>query len=296
MSQQKKLIAPALVVVAAFGMAAMAEEIHYDVFVTASGTTLVIGGYDDAAQVATLPAGQMRVFGGHVVGTGTAGPYESEAPGEPGFRAGTQTFLNGPNMTPSGTYTALPGNSPLSFNFQPFTIGATTRNLFFWDGSGTVNFGPVGSNVALGLTKYGGGGWTASISGTTAAIAAGNTIQNTGNGPTTTGQVHTHLYTSISKNAAAPDQGFYLFSLELAMPGYASSESLYFVYGAKDPLNLAPQFTDLEAFEVAHGLAEEWVENNLVAVPEPSSVALAGLGVAGLAVRAWRRRRAGGKV
>lgn len=33
----------------------------------------------------------------------------------------------------------------------------------------------------------------------------------------------------------------------------------------------------------------------LVPVPEPSSVALAGLGVAGLAVRAWRRRRAGGK-
>lgn len=290
MSQRDTWIGLALIGTIAFAAVAPAEELHYDVFVTASGTTLVVGGFDDDAGVATIPVDQMRVFGGHVVGSGTAVPYESEEPGEPGFRAGTQAFLNGANTTPSGTYTALPGGVPLTFNFQPITVGAATRNLFFWDGSGTVNFGPVGSDVVLGLKKYGPETWTASISGTTAAMAAGNIIQTTS--ANSVGQVHTHLFTSISKTGAAPDQGFYLFSLELGMTGYASSESLYFVYGALDPLNLAPQFTDLADFEEAHGLAEVWVETNLVAVPEPSSMMLAGCGVLGLVGIGLRRRMA----
>jgi hypothetical protein len=271
----------------------LAEEVHYDVFVTSSGTgsQLVIGGYDDGSNTASIPVDQMRVFGGHVIGTGTTNPFESEAPGEPGFRAGTQAFLSGTNTTPSGVYTAFGGNQGLSFNFQPITVGDSTRNLLFWNGAGAVDFIPVGSNVVLGLTKPGGTGWTASINGATAGVAAGNTIQNTSSGPTTTGQVHTHLFTSISADGAAPDQGFYLFALQLGMAGYTSSDPIYFVYGAYDPGALAPQFADLAAFEAAHGLAEGWVETNLVApVPEPSAVALAGIGLAAVGATALRRR------
>lgn len=286
-------LACAIVCAVFCGQIANAEGVHYDVFVTASGTNLIIGGFDDAATVAVVPEGQMRVFGGEVIGSGTTAAFESSAPGEPGFRASPQSSLNNPSlMTPANTYSALAGSTPLTFNFQPITIGAVTRNLYFWDGTGDVAFSPVGSNVVLGLQKKGAGGWTSSINGSFASIVAGNTIQNTG----ATGSVHTHLYTSIANNGAAPDQGFYLYSLQLQMTGYASSDPLYFVYGALDPSALAPQFADLEAFEAAHGLAEGWVETNLVAVPEPSSVALAGLGVAGLAIRAWRRRQAAGKV
>ena len=266
---------------------AHAEGVHYDVFVTSSGTNLVIGGYDDANTIAIVPEGQMKVFGGEVVGSGTGSPFESEAPGEPGFRASPQSVLNNSSLTtPAGTYSALAGSTPLTFNFQPITIGAMTRNLYFWDGTGDVNFSPVGPNVVLGLTKTGAGGWTSSINGSSSGVLVGNTIQNTGS----TGFVHTHLYTSIAENGAAPDQGFYLYSLQLQMTGYASSDPVYFVFGAIDPLALAPQFADLEAFESAHGLAEGWVESNLVAVPEPSSIALAGLGVAGLTGAVLRRR------
>ncbi|MCX7412314.1 MAG: PEP-CTERM sorting domain-containing protein [Planctomycetia bacterium] len=266
---------------------ALAEDVHYDVFVTASGTSLIIGGYDDANTVAIVPEGQLRVFGGEVVGTGTAAAFESSAPGEPGFRASTQSNLNNPSLTtPANMYTALPGLAPLTFNFQPITIAASTRNLYFWDGSGSVAFSPVGANVVLGLEKQGAGGWTSSIDGSAAGVLAGNTIQTTGS----TGSVHTHLYTSLAKSGAAPDQGFYLYSLQLQMTGYTPSDSLYFVFGALDPTALAPQFADLVAFEAAHGLAEGWVESNLVAVPEPSSIALAGLGIGSVAFAALRRR------
>lgn len=266
---------------------ARADELHYDVFVTASGTSLVIGGYDDDATVAYVPAGQLRVFGGEVVGTGTAAPYESEAPGEPGFRAASQAFLDGSSMTPTGVYTALSGSTALTFSFQPIAIDAASRNLFFWNGAGAVAFAPVGANVTLGLTKQGAGGWTSSINGASSAVVAGNVIQTT----SASGGVHTHLFTEIAQDGAAPEQGFYLFALELGMNGYSSSDPLYFVFGALDPLSLAPQFADLAAFEEAHGLAEGWVETNLVApVPEPSALALAGIGLAAVGVGALRRR------
>ncbi len=274
---------------------ARAEEIHYDVFVTSSGTSLVIGGYDDVNTVAVIPAEQLRVFGGEVVGSGTAGPYVSDAPGEPGFRASPQASLNNPSLTtPANTYTALTGSAALTFTFEPMTIGAQTKNLFFWDGADAVSFAPVASGVSLSLVKQGGSGWTASINGDSAGVIAGNTIQVTGS---TTGSVHTHLFTSIDDAGAAPAQGFYLYSLQMHMNGYASSDPLYFVFGALDPLSLPPQFADLAAFEEAHGLAEGWVETNLVApVPEPSALALAGIGLAAVGVGALRRRaRSSGK-
>lgn len=265
---------------------AQAEAVHYDVFVTSSGTgtKLVIGGYDDDALTATVPAEQMRVFGGEVVGSGTAAPYESAAPGEPGFRAGSQSFLDNPSlMSPAAVYKALSGSAALTFTFQPIAIGAATRNLFYWDGVGAVQFAPIGGNVVLGLEKQGAGGWTALITGTSSGVVSGNTIQNS----TATGGVHTHLFTSIGTDGAAPAQGFYLFSIQLAMAGYNPSDPLYFVFGALDPDNLAPQFADFAAFEAAHGAAELWVEETM-AVPEPTAWLLT---VCGAATIAGARRR-----
>lgn len=282
-----RLIAAPVVSILLAG-AARAADVHYDVFVTSSGTSLVIGGYDDAATTAEVPEGQMRVFGGEVVpATGTAAPYESASPGEPGFRAATQSFLNNPALTtPAGVYTALPGSTPLTFSFQPVTIGSDSRNLFYWDGNGAVAFAPAANDVALDLTKQGGGGWTAGITGSSAAVIAGNTIQTTTGGGSP-GTVHTHLFTSIGKAGAAPDQGFYLYSLQLGMTGFAPSEPLYFVYGALDPAALTLE--QLEEFEVAHGLAEAWVETNLAAVPEPATLGLVGVALVGI-VGAARRR------
>lgn len=271
----------AALAILALATASPAEETHYDVFVTSSGTTLVIGGFDDAALTATVPADQMRVFGGEVTGT-TSAPYESADPGEPGFRAATQSFLNNPSLTtPAGVYTALPGGTPLTFSFLPMSINAATRNLYYWSGTGSVAFAPAAADVSLDLTQQGAGGWTAGITGASAGVIPGNTIQVTSAGASA-GTVHTHLFTSIGQAGGTPDQGFYLYSLQLGMTGMQSSEPLYFVYGALDPNALSP--TELDDFEVAHGLAEVWVENNLAAVPEPAGCALLGLGLAAVAV------------
>jgi hypothetical protein len=291
-SALSRLVAPPASLAVLLVGTALAQDVHYDVFVTSSGTSLVIGGYDDAATTAEVPDGQMRVFGGEVVpATGTAAPYESASPGEPGFRAATQSFLNNASLTtPAGVYTALPAATPLTFSFLPITIGSDSRNLFYWDGTGAVAFAPAADSVSLDLTKQGGGGWTAGITGTSAGTIPGNTIQSTSSGGSA-GTVHTHLFTSIAKAGSAPDQGFYLYSLELGMTGLQSSEPLYFVFGALDPDALTPaQLTD---FETAHGLAEVWVENNLAAVPEPATLSMIGLGVASLAGMARRRAVAG---
>lgn len=271
------------------GGPAPAQDPHYDVFVTSSGGSLVIGGYDDAATTATIPADQMQVFGGEVVPAAAPGPYESASPGDPGFRGATQSFLNNPALTtPAGVYTALPGGTPLTFSFLPISIGGTSRNLFYWSGTGAVAFAPLAADVTLDLTKQGGGGWTAGISGTSAGPAAGNTIQVTSTGASV-GTVHTHLFTSIAKAGAAPDQGFYLYSLGLRMTGLSDSKPLYFVYGALDPATMTSQ--QLLDFETAHGDAEAWVTNNLAAVPEPTTglALMAGLG---MALTCGTRRRA----
>jgi len=266
----------------------LAGEGHYDVFVTSSGTSLVIGGFDDTASTAEVPADQMRVFAGEVVPTtGPAAPYASASPGEPGFRAATQSFLNNAALTtPAGVYTALPPDAPLTFSFMPISIGSDTRNLYFWNGVGPVAFAPAAADVTLGLTKQGAGGWTQGITGASAEVIAGNTIQETGTG-SAAGFVHTHLFTSIGKAGGAPDQGFYLYSLEMGVPGFQPSAPLYFVFGALDPAALTP--AEDAAFKATHELAEVWVENNLAAVPEPSGLALVGVALAGAA--GWSRRR-----
>jgi NOL1/NOP2/fmu family ribosome biogenesis protein len=265
---------------------ALADEAHYDVFVTGSAGRLVIGGYDDAATTAIVPADQLRVFGGEVVPSGTSGPYESASPGEPGFRAATQSFLNNAALTtPAGVFSALPAATPLTFSFLPISIGADTRNLFYWSGTGAVAFAPAAADVALDLTKQGGGGWTAGITGASAGVIPGNTIQVTSSGGSA-GAVHTHLFASIGKAGSAPDQGFYLYSLGLQMSGMTDADPLYFVFGAVDPAALTPQeFAD---FETAHGSAELWVENNLAAVPEPAALPLMA-GLAAAAAVGWRR-------
>lgn len=258
---------------------------HFDVFVTSNGpgTQLVIGGYDDGLGTAIVPVDQMRVFEGEVVGTGAA-PYESGAPGEPGFRAGNQTFLNSGSMTPANVYTALAASTNLTFNFQPITIGVDSRNLFFWDGVGAVDFAPIASSYGLDLTRPGGGGWTVGIDGSTNSVVAGNTIQTT----SSVGVVHNHLYTSIDNLGGAPDQGFYLYSLQFEMAGYSASDSIYFVYGALDPSLLTP--AQLADFEIAHAGAATWVQDNLVPVPEPSTYALLALGAAAIPLVRLRRR------
>ena len=287
MSMTLRCLCAALLLLISLPTIGRTEEVHYDVFVTSKDGGIVIGGFNDGDGTASVPADQLRVFGGEAIGTfnGSA-PYESEAPGEPGFRASTQADLDNATKTdPAGTYTALPGGTALNFSFLPFTIGSDTRNLFFWNGTGAVAFAPVASAITVNLQLPGGSGWIQGINGGSNGVIAGNNpIATTG----ASGTIHTHLFTQIANGGSAPTQGFYLFSLGFQMTGLTDSLPIYFVYGAVDPDNV--QGGTLADFETAHGAAEAWVESNLVAVPEPSSLVLAGLGGVGMAGCLVRRR------
>jgi hypothetical protein len=262
-------------------------EVFFDVFVTSTGTgsQLVIGGYDDGLSTGVVPEGQMRVFKAEVSGDISGpNPYKTVGVGHPAFQALRQSRLNSSEVTPANVYTQLTPNTPLAFSFLPITIGASSRNLFFWNGTGVVDFSPVGSDVTLSLIKGGTEPWTESINGGSNSVITGNTIATT----SSVGQVHTHLITEIGDNGGVPAQGFYLFSLQLQMTGYAPSESLYFVYGALDYADIQNEQTLLE-FRAANTLAGGWVHDNLVVVPEPSAAALLGLATAAHPLLCWFR-------
>jgi hypothetical protein len=269
-------VAVAMALASVTSVVVRAEQVFFDVLVTSTGTgsQLVFGGFDDDGTATGLvPEGQMRVFQAEVSGafSGTAA-YVTGEPGYPGFQALAQTLLDNPGVMTTPGYIALAAARPLTFSFLPITIGTVSQNLFFWDGIGAVNFSPVGANVVLSLIKGGTSSWTQSINGGQNGVIPGNTIDTTKN----SGNIHEHLNAAIAKDGGVPDQGFYLFSLELQMTGYDPSESLYFVYGALDYDNI--QYgQNLAAFDAAHALASDWVENNLVVVPEPSTAALMAL-------------------
>lgn len=95
--------------------------------------------------------------------------------------------------------------------------------------------------------------------------------------------LHGHLDFSLSPGTAL--DGVYGLVLQVTSPSFQSSDPFLLAIA-----NIAGGELTLAGIEYG----EEAIFN--AAVPEPSSVALAGLGVAGLAIRAWRRRRAAGKV
>lgn len=275
-----------LLVLVGWSCRSTAEEVHvhYDVLVTSStfaGPRLVIGGYNHADSSLIIPAGEMRVFGGNAVGSDPGAAYQSDS--EPGFEAATQPALDGNGLS---AYQSLSGSTSLTFSFLPISIGATTRNLLFWDGiGGSPSFAPVSDDMVLSLDRYGAGSWTRSISGSSATTVPGAEIAKT----SATGDLHKHLFVSLTDSGTAPPQGFFLFSLTMQMAGYTDSEPLYFVFGAYDPLVVTG--SALTAFEAAHESAMTWVENNVVAVPEPSGLVLAGLGALGAFRAVVRRRR-----
>lgn len=258
-----------------------AAEVHYDVLVTSLSGTLVTGGYSHADGSAVAP---LRVFKGDALGIGTTDPYQSEE--EPGFEAANQAYLSGTAITPSGVYAALSASQALTFTFRPMTIGAATRNLFFWDGTGAVNFAPVTAAESLSLTRAGFGGWTRTITGTSAGVVNGATIETTDGA----GEVHKHLTTTIASGGAGPATGFYLFAMQFQLSGLAPSADAYLVYGAYD--TLSPP--DLTAFEAAHDEALAWAAANLV-VPEPMTGLLTAVTMTGLCLarRLRRGRRRG---
>ncbi len=239
---------------------------HYDVVPYATGTgpgaKILTGAYDDLAELPTLQ--NLRVYG---YDFGELVPNVADAPG----------FNNASSFT-SGVF-ANDGKLPaggLTLSVLPGAYGA----LHYWDGTGQASFAPVSGGIEINVAqdhssinsnlRVGG-------SSTSGSLLIWNI---TGSGAAA-GRVHQHLESGIGvggnglsfTTSGAPD-GIYAFGATLSVGGL-TSDPIYFVFNQGMTEAIHDEGID---FYSAH------------VVPEPSSIALAGLGVAGLAGAALRRR------
>lgn len=231
---------------------------HADVRPGVAGGRLVTDGYIDDTQE-TLPG--LRVFGYDF----QEDPLDPYFAADPGFNA----------LAGSG----LPPGSQLLFRVPDAAAFGLPSNLGFWDGTDSDGTAP-GTQPSFGLPanaeslRLNLGSSNLAI-GTALGSLPGFTLQNVADN----GSVHLHLGTFLERaGGAVPTDGIYLFSLALLSsdPQVAESAPLFFVFN--NGLS-----------EEEHDVAIGWVQENLVAVPEPSALVLGVLAL--LAFFALRRPR-----
>jgi hypothetical protein len=182
------------------------------------------------------------------------------------FESEFTTLISG---TPSVYRTGSPGFDSATGLLQAGQeIGFNVLGpLRYWNGTALA-----APQAGLGLNLF----WGPNNIAVTGANTSGVTGFSLGGATSPDGKFHEHFTFEIAETAA---QGAYGVLLELTPAGSS-------MFAASDPfLIVFNRGLDHEAFESG---VDAMVE--MTAVPEPSSIALAGLGVAGLAGAALRRR------
>jgi hypothetical protein len=219
---------------------------HADIKPNVQGSRIVTDGHiDDTGE--TLPG--LRIFG-----------YDfQEDPLDP-------YVISDPGFNTVGA-SSLPPGSQLSFNVPGAAVFGLPSNLSYWNGSGGVSFGPPGGEtlrLSRGTQNRTIGGGTIAFDGFAIGTAGAN------------GALHEHLSSFLQGSDGNVDpgdgvvaaDGIYLVPLVLASSdsSIAASQPLFLVYN-----------NGLD--EEVHDMAIEWVETNLVPIPEPASVSLGVLGI-----------------
>jgi hypothetical protein len=229
---------------------------HADIKPNVQGGRIVTDGYiDDTGE--TLVG--LRIFGFDF----QEEPLDPYAIDDPGFNT------VGPSLFPPG--------SQLSFNVPGAAVFGLPSNLTYWDGTGAVSFAAVPSGETLRLNR---GSQDRTIGGGTSAIA-GFAIDTA----EANGALHEHLTSFLQgsdgnvnpADGVVAADGIYLVPIELASsdPTIAASLPLFLVYN-----------NGLD--EAVHDMAIEWVETNLLPIPEPASISLGLLGMFSLSAVAAR--------
>lgn len=262
---------------ACLGLATSAAG-HSDIFLTNVGEQVAVGGANELESATPFFELDTQVFEAVLV-TGFPLPLIDYGRGEPGvfaLPAGSPDF-------PAGA-SALSGTAAVSLNLPSFTLNGHTDSLFYWDGSGAVDFQPIrlsqpGVTLAIDPTPF--------------------------SDPTTSaGALHFHpAYELVNGGAGVPADGVYLAAPTASVAGMIDSKPFYLVLLADQLLaddeaaeGLEETFeageTYFEAVGKDFGFYEEavaYVESN-VAVPEPSTLLLSGISVAAILSLQPRRR------
>jgi hypothetical protein len=175
---------------------------------------------------------------------------------------------------PPGT-SPLPAGASVTVHFPNFTVAGNTDKLFYWNGSGAVNFQPIsttqpGVSLAIGANPL---GLTSSASGN----------------DTSFGALHQHPgFTLDNGGPGAPANGVYLNAANISVTGLSDSKTYYYVWIIDSLINDGDKVEELRDALLTHAnppIAEGkdftfvnnaigYVQSNLVSVPEPTSATL----------------------
>ncbi len=177
---------------------------------------------------------------------------------------------------------ALPAAADVSLNFTSFSVGGSSDTLFYWNGSGAVDFQPI-STVQPGV----------------ALTVDPNPLDTTGSG----GGLHVHpAYGLDDGGTGEPIDGVYLASPSVSVAGLVDSDPFHMVWlvdaliaDEESAENVEESLESGETTVLGKDFsffpeAVEYVQQNL-AVPEPSSALLSIVAVAGMSGLLVRRRQ-----
>jgi len=219
------------------------------------------GGYDDPADTYSVA---QRVFG-YDFGEDELDPWIIR---DPGFNNDEPLIITN---FPNG------GLLPASRNLFFSVFGGPYGSLHYWGGNGSPAFSPVTDGTEIIIDS----GTPFLRIGATTTSGSINIVS------TGAGRVHDHIDSLIGSGGSgvvfatdgAP-HGFYAFGATLSLSGtsptYGASDPIYFVYNVGMSESLHDEAIDFY---------------NVQVVPEPSSLALAGIGAVGAGLAALRSRQ-----
>jgi hypothetical protein len=256
--------------------AAPPAHAHTDIFVTNVGGQVAIGGANDLESATPTYDLDTKVFEAVLV-TQYPLPIFDFGRGEPGFFS----LSSGSPDLPSGA-SALVGNAAVTVNLPAFSINGQSDSLFYWNGSGDVDFQPIASTQP----------------GVTLALDPSPFSDLTGND----GFLHFHpAYELDNGGAGTPADGVYLAAPTASIAGMTDSQPFYLVLladkllvdddaaeGLEETLEEGGTFYEAVGKDFGfYPAAVSYVQSN-IAVPEPSGWLLgatAALGFVGLKQR-----------
>jgi hypothetical protein len=207
--------------------------------------------FDDGGQVAVEPRIAEGEFG--------------ELP-NPAYRADEPGLESDPDELVLHGETPLPGGALVGFDVAAFTLGGSTKSLFYWDGVGSPDFVSLAVPHELKISdatesfslQFTGSG---PVSGFDFALTAD------GSGPDPAGFLHHDLNFDLVAAGGAgipnPAAGVYAFATTFRVGSLADSEPVYWV--------LANGMD-----ESVHEAAIDYISVAVGIVPEPGSLGLAG--------------------
>jgi len=168
-----------------------------------------------------------------------------------------------PGFFNNSSYPLLP-LADLSFDALAVTHPDTQvdYNLMYWDGSGGVDFGAPTNGTTLQFRLS--SAINASVDGGSSDVP-GFVIEGTG----PDGILHKHIsYSARGPGGTQPDDGLYLATLRLKMPGLTDSEPVHLLFNAhyqRDAQNNIVFVGDAPQVDPSsESLAVAWIEQNLI--------------------------------